>query len=217
MENEFMRSAVSILSSLVLAAILLFAPVVAVLGEDVPEAGDRREAGLEWHSLAKGRTEFDVSDPALLPSRLALAAEQSGCRYKDGITQVPVHFINGKGHRFALVFCFAIIGSHQVFDLSDLRKPHLVELPFIAQPNGFTTTGRPGVITWKKEAAVFQAETGSDMQPSPRLRQTYRLDETRGQATFVITRVELQQDGVDEWTTIWDAPRWSIPTKPSAR
>jgi hypothetical protein len=213
-----MRFAISVLFSPVLAGmILVCAFIAAAFGKGGPEAGDRREVSLEWHSLAKGRTEFDVSDPALLPRRLALAAEQSGCRYKDGIPQVPVHFINSEGHRFSLVFCFAIIGSHQVFDLSDLRKPQLVDLPFIAQQGGFTTTNWPGVITWKKEAAIFQAETGSDMLPSPRLRQTYRLDKTREQATFVITRVEQQQDGVGEWTTIWDAPQWSISAKPSAR
>jgi hypothetical protein len=213
-----MRSAISVLFAPILAAmILVCALIAAARGNDVPEPDERREVGLEWRSLAKGRTEFDVSDPALLPKRLVLAIEQSGCRYKENIAELPVHFINGKQHRLALVFCFAISsGSHQVFDLWDLRRPQLVELPSVARSNGFTTTDRPGVITWNKESAVFQAERGSDLLPSPRLRQTYRLDETRSQATFVITRVEVQPDGHGEWVTIWDAPQWSVPAKPGA-
>jgi hypothetical protein len=214
-----MRSAISVRFAPILTVMVLVCALIpAARGNDVPEADERREVGLEWRSLAKGRTEFDVSDPALLPNRLVLAIEQSGCRYKEGIAELPVHFINGKQHRFALVFCFDISsGSHQVFDLWDLRKPQLVELPSVARPNGFTTTDRPGVITWNKESAVFQAETGSDLLPSPRLRQTYRLDETRSRVTFVITRVEVRPDGHGEWVTMWDAPQWSVPAKPSAR
>jgi hypothetical protein len=90
------------------------------------------------------------------------------------------------------------------------QKPTLVELPFLAQPDGFGTTARPGWITWERETGVFQAETGLDVVGSRRIRHTYRV----GANGFVIVRVELQQDGVGEWTTIWDAPRWSFPAKP---
>lgn len=198
---------VSILSRLVMAGMLLFNSAAAVLGQD------RTETLREWGTLANGRTEFDVSDAALLPSTLALAAEQLGCRYKDDIKTAPVRFMRPEGRRLAIVFCSGIIGSHQVFDVSNVLKPTLVELPFLAQPDGFGTTAKPGWITWEKEARVFQAETGSDISFA-RLRHTYRLD--RYTASFVIVRVEFHPDisTKDEWTTIWDAPKWSFPAKP---
>jgi hypothetical protein len=213
-----MRSAVSVLSPLFLAGIMLFVSVAAVLGEERSGAELWRDALREWHSIANGRTEFYVSDPTSIPSQLALAAEQSGCRYKDDIKEMPVHFISVKKQRLALVFCFGVVGSHQVFDLSDLRKPKLLEFPFLAQPNGFGTTPRPGAITWKSEASVFEAETGTDTCPSSRLRHTYRFDQALSSTAFVIVRVEVK-DACDkgEWTTVWDAPLWSRSAKPSAR
>jgi hypothetical protein len=107
-------------------------------------------------------------------------------------------------------FLFRVIGSHQVFDLSNLLKPTLVELPFPAQPKGFGTTARPGWNTFENETGAFLAETGSDLRPSPRVRHTYRFDANQG---FIVVRVELRQDGVGEWTTLWDAPLWSFPAK----
>ena len=204
-----MRFAISVLSPLVLAGLLLFTSVAALLAQDRSEADLSRDVRREWYVLAQGRTEFEVSDPALVPSQLALAAEHSGCRYKEDIKAAPVRFMRLEGRRLAIVFCSGIIGSHQVFDLSNLRRPTLVELPFVAQPDGFGTTARPGWITWEKETGVFQAETGSDVMPRPRVRHTYRF----GADGFVIVRVEVQQDGVGEWTTIWDAGRWSLPAK----
>jgi hypothetical protein len=119
-----MRFAVSILSSLVLAGILLFAPAAVVLGDDLSEAEHfRRDVLQEWSSIANGRTEFDVSDPALVPSQLALAAQQSGCRYKEDIQAAPVRFMRLDGRRLAIVFCWGTTGSHQVFDLSNLQNP----------------------------------------------------------------------------------------------
>ena len=199
-----MRSIASILSRLVVAGMLVFNSAAAVLGQD------RTETRREWGTLANGRSEFEVSDPALVPSTLALAAEQSGCRYKDDIKERPARFIRPEGRRLAIVFCSAIVGSHQVFDVSNVLKPTPVELPFLAHPDGFGTTARPGMITWEKEAKVFQAETGSDISFA-RLRHIYRLD--RGTGSFVIVRVEFTPHigTKDEWTTIWDAPKWSFP------
>jgi hypothetical protein len=214
-----MRSAVSIVSQLFLTAILLFGSVAAVLGEDGSEADRRPNLAREWHSIAKGRTEFNVSDPALVPVSIALAAEQSGCRYKETIAEVPVRFITVEKRRLALVFCPGnVVGSDQVFDLSDW-KLKLMELPYLSQPDGFGTTYAPGLITWKKEAGVFQAETSSDLMcSSHRVRHIYRLGQTRSRASFVIVRVEVQDEcGQGEWTTIWEAPRRSLLVKPNAR
>jgi hypothetical protein len=202
-----MRSIVSILPRLLVAGMLVLTSVAFALGQD-------REVRREWFNLANGRTEFEVSDPLLLPSRLTLAAEHSGCRYKEGIEQQPVRFIKLGSRRLAIVYCYAIAGagSHQVFDLSNLERPRPVEFPFLAQPEGFGTTVRPGVITWQKEDGIFQAVIGSDMLPTIRVRHTYRFDENQVSPTFVIVRVEGQQvPGPDEWTTIWDAQRWSPP------
>ena len=109
-----MRSVASILSRFVVAGMLVFSSAAAVLGQD------RTETRREWGTLANGRTEFEVSDAALLPSTLALAAEQSGCRYKDDIKDAPVRFMRPEGRRLAIVFCSGIIGSHQVFDVSNV-------------------------------------------------------------------------------------------------
>ena len=204
-----MRSAVSFLSLLVLATILLCARPAISLGDQLSEAQQlRRDVLEEWRRISNGRTDFEISDLALVPNRLALAAKQSGCDYKEGIKTAPVHFIRLKDQRLAILFCFAIIGSHQVFDLSNLQEPSLVRFPFLAQPKGFGTTARPGGITFEKETGVFMAVTGSDLLSSPLLRHTYRFEAPRG---FVVVRVEVNQDGVGEWTTIWDAPDWPFP------
>jgi hypothetical protein len=205
-----MRPIASILLRFVVAAMLALNSASGVLAQDPAEALKR-----EWSAVSKGQPEFEVSDAALLPSTLALAAEQSGCRYKDDIKETPVRFIRPEGRRLAIVFCAGIaVGSHQVFDVRNVLKPTLVELPFLAQPDGFGTTARPGWITWEKEAKIFQAETGSDISPA-RLRHVYRVDRATG--SFVIVRVEFTPHvGItDGWTTIWDAPKWSFPAKPN--
>ena len=211
-----MRLPIPILCRATLAAILLCGSIAAALGEDRSAADDLPDARPEWHSLANGRTEFDVSDPALVPRRLALAAEQSGCLYKDGIKEIAVRFTSVEKRRLAIVFCrFGVTGSHQLFDLSVLQKPKLIELPFLAQKDGFGTTPRPGMITWKGDVGVFEAVTGTDTCPSYQLRHTYRPGLTAGwvseAATFVVVRVEVRENRCGEfsdWNTIWDAPQW---------
>jgi hypothetical protein len=210
-----MRSVVSVLSSLIMAGILLWTSVVATLAED-DFANAKREARQEWHTIANGRTEFDVSDPASVPSALALAAEQSGCRYKDGIKELPVRFISVERRRLALVFCrYGVTGSDQLFDLTDLQKPKLIELPFLARKEGFGTTPRPGMITWKRDVGILEAETGTDMCPSSMLRHSYRPGFTEGwisgSATFAVVRVEVSEKGCfqrNRWATIWEAGAW---------
>jgi hypothetical protein len=202
-----MRFVVSALWSLILIGLVFFTSLATVPAEGLSGNDGARDGRREWYNLAQGRTEFEVSDPALVPAQLALAAEQSGCRFKEGIKTAPVRFMRLENRRLAIVFCPGLIGTHQVFDLSNLQKLTIVELPFLAQPNGFGTTARPGWITREKETEVFQAETGSDLKPSPRVRHTYRFDANG----FVVVRVDVQQYGTREWTTIWDAPRWPMP------
>jgi hypothetical protein len=201
-----MRPMASILFGFVVVGMLALSSASAVLAQDSAETLKR-----EWIAASKGQPEFEVSDAALLPSTLALAAEQSGCRYKDDIKDKPIRFIRPEGRRLAVVFCSGTaVGSHQVFDVRNVMKPKLVEFPFLAQPDGFGTTATPGWITWEKGATVFQAETGSD-DSAARMRHTYRLDRSTG--SFAVVRVEFTPDRgtKDGWITIWDAPKWSFP------
>lgn len=210
-----MRFLASILS-LLLTAILLCASIAAAPGEDRPGADVQKDVRQKYDSISFAGGDFEISDPALVPRQLALAAEQLGCRYKDDIKELPIHFISAEHRRFALVFCRSgVSGSHHVFDFADLRRPKLIQLPFIAQKEGFGTTSRPGLITWKRDAGVFQAEEGSDMCPNSELRHTYRLGSTEGwvsrAASFVVVRVEVRAKpcGQDsDWATVWEAPPW---------
>src|ERR1700694_1716964 len=117
-----MRSIVSILPRLVVAGMLVITSVAFAFGQD--------EARREWFNLANGRREFEVSDPALLPNRLFLAAKQAGCEIEEGVKRSPVRFTKIGGSRLAIVFCHAIEGSHIVFDLSTLQRPRVVSFPF---------------------------------------------------------------------------------------
>jgi hypothetical protein len=126
------------LSSLVLAALLLCAPPAISRADPLSEAQQlRRDVLEEWRRISNGRTDFEISDLASVPNRLVLAAKQSGCDYIEGIKTAPIHFIHLKDQRLAIVFCYAIVGWHQVFDLSNLQEPSLVRFPFLAQPKGF--------------------------------------------------------------------------------
>jgi hypothetical protein len=61
-----------------------------VVGQNRSGAESSRDVRREWSDLAKGRTEFEVSDPTLVSSQLALAVEQSGCRhYEELIKGIP--------------------------------------------------------------------------------------------------------------------------------
>jgi len=213
--SSTMRTVVSLLSALVVAGLLLFGSVAALLGQDHAEIDPRREAYREWESIANGRTDFDVSNVALVPSRLAVAATQSGCRYKEAIGEVPLRFIRVEGHRLALVFCFGIIGSHQLFDLSDLTKPKLMEFPYLVRPEGFGTTSWPGKVAWKPDSGLFEAEARSDLCSDPGVRHSYRF----AGSGFIVIRVEVTPDSCVQggWSTIWESPRWSFPARPGDR
>jgi hypothetical protein len=212
-QMEFMRSPVSILSALITASFLLCASIAATLGDDGSTTDIQQDPRREWHALAKGRKEFEVSDPALLPARLALAAEQTSCGYKDEIKSEPVRFITVDRHRLAIIFCRSgIVGSQRVFDLTDLKRPRQMEFPVpLLHSNGFGTKSQPGMITWKKEAGVFETQAGSDMICTGQARYTYRLDDTGPSLSFAIIRAEIKKDECrqSEWTTIWEAPTWS--------
>ena len=198
-------------------AILLCVQVVAALAEDYPEAGVQKDTPRKYGNISFVESESKISEPALVPLQLALAAEQVRCNYKDDIKDVPIHLIRTDGRRIALVFCrFGVGGSHHVFDFANLQNPKLVELPFLAQKAGFGSTPRPGLMTWKRDAGVFEAVSGSDMCSSSEIRHTYRLGVTEGWvsrvASFVVVRVEARDNycsgNSGEWVTVWEAPSW---------
>jgi hypothetical protein len=201
-----MRSVSAIFSTLLLSAALLLEPPLALLGQERASTDVRREAYREWQSVANGRTDFEVSDPNQVPSLLATAATQSGCRYEEVIKDWPLRFLSVGKRRLALMPCFGYNGSHELFDLTDLTKPKMLEFPFIAQPEGFGTTSLPGSIVWKPEAKLFEAEASTDVCPSPKLRHTYRL----AGSGLVVVRVEREADrcGASSWVTIWEASPW---------
>lgn len=200
----------SLLAKLLIAGTLLSFSALPSVGEEMsPELKDKVEARREWFDVAKGRTDFEVSDPALLPTRLVLAAKHTGCKIDEGIERSPVQFTKIGGRRLAIIFCHAIVGSHKVFDVTSLQRPALVSFPFMKMPAGFGTTDRPGWITREKETSTFLAVSGSDMKPSWDVRHTYRFDEYLG---FVVIRVEVKgMPGYDEWAAVWETPRWSLP------
>ena len=213
-----MRLTVFILTTLTLAAILLFTSPAAVVGQSRSSAEPSRDARPAWNNLAKGQTEFEVSDPTLVPSQLALAVEQSGCgHYELLIKEAPVRFVVLRDRRFAIVFCpvGVAFNSHQLFDLSgrsNLEKPKLVQFPVLEQPAGFGTTSTPGVITWKSETGVLVAESGSDNSLA-RVRHTYRPGYLSTSFVIVCVEYRCSECGKDEWNTIWDAPHWPSKEK----
>jgi hypothetical protein len=204
--------------------ILLCVQVVAALAEDYPEAGIQKDTPRKYSNISFVEPESKISEPALVPLQLALAAEQVRCNYKDDIKELPIQLIQTDGRRIALVFCRSGVGgSHHVFDFADLRRPKLVELPFLAQKAGFGSTPRPGLLTWKRDAGVFEAVSGSDMCSSLEIRHTYRLGVTEGwvsqAASFVVVRVEARDNYCSghsgDWVTVWEAPPW--PTSVAVR
>jgi hypothetical protein len=179
------------------------------------ETGASQQKAQQFDSINfQGRAEFEISDPSQVPAQIGRAAAESGCNYKAGIKEVPLHFINTEQRRFVLVCCWGVVGTHQVFELSDLRQPKLVAFPFLAREMGFGATPRPGWIIWRRDAGLFEAVTGTDTCPSSRIRHVYKLGATEGFASaesgFVLVRVDVMEDGCGNgpWSTVWEAPNW---------
>jgi hypothetical protein len=192
------------LALLIISALLL----QSALAQDSGKGG--RDDARPFDPISfQGRDEFEISDPAQVPRQVARAAEQAGCHYIDQITDHPLRFLKIDWRRLVLVYCNGIIGTHQVFDLEDMRRPQRLEFPVMSAETGFGTTHRPGMITWNKDLGVFEAQKGSDLCPSPRIRHVYRL--SGKESGFVLIRIGLMKDGCGDgsWSTIWEAPKWS--------
>jgi hypothetical protein len=208
-----MRTIIAIAAALLVTGALQLGSGWAVLGQERPAANLRTEL----FRLANGRAEFDVADPALVPSQLAEAATQSGCRWQDIIKQEPLHVFRIKGFRFAMIACEGSPGGggHQVFDLQNVASLKFLAFPIIGYPDGFATSLRPGMMTWKPDSGLLQAESGSD-NCFKRIRYTYRSNAPG----FAIIRVEVTSGDCTQqgpWKTIWDAPNWSVLARPDDR
>ena len=77
-----MRNIITISAAFIIAVSLQLPSADILIGQEQTPAGVRRETYRQWSDIANGRTEFDIADPALVPSELALAASRSGCRLR---------------------------------------------------------------------------------------------------------------------------------------
>jgi hypothetical protein len=180
----------------------------ALLAQERTGVDPRRE----WGALANGRREFNISDPALVPSQLAEAATTSRCHWQDIIEKVPLRvFRIGVTRRFAMIAC---PGGDQMYDVSNPAKPTILEFPVIGYPDGFGTSTRPGAMTWRPDSGLLEAVPGTDFCQGPSGRYTYRWNGPG----FAIIRVELSLENCSPqgpWKTIWDAPNWSALMQPN--
>lgn len=200
-----------------LIAVFLSAPILSATAQDGQGTDAQRDTPRRHGAISFAGPESKISDPAKVPLQLVLAAEEASCEYKNDIKEFPIQLIRTDGRKIALVFCrLGVGGSHYVFDFADIRRPTLVELPFIAAKQGFGVTHRPGLVTWKRDTGEFEAVISSDMCSSPHVRHTYRVGMTEGAISrtesFVVVRVEAREGScwrnTNPWTTVWEAPSW---------
>jgi hypothetical protein len=200
-----------------LITVFLSASILSASAQDSSGSNAERDTSRKYGNISFAEPESRISDPALIPVQLVLAAEQARCDYKRDIKEIPIQLIRTDGRRIALVFCrLGVGGSHHVFDFADLKRPTLVQLPFIATKQGFGVTHRPGMVTWKRDTGEFEAVIDSDMCSSPQVRHTYRVGTTEGPISgtesFVVVRVEAREGSCGRntnlWTTVWEAPAW---------
>ncbi|BAM89322.1 hypothetical protein S58_33250 [Bradyrhizobium oligotrophicum S58] len=206
-----MQRPLSIFASSIFAVVWLLSSVGNLLGQEQNTDELRKQAYRQWFDVAQGRAEFDIADPTLVPTQLAAAATQSGCRWRDVIAQVPVHVFKIDRRRFAKVTCFGFGYQQQIYDLSQLTNPRALQFPVVSWPAGFATTSSLGAITWNPESKLLESVGTSDLCGQPNIRHTYRWINS----DFSIIRIELSRDncGSEEpWQTIWEAPQWSSLT-----
>ena len=200
-----------------IATIVLQSLLLSAAAQDNSYADTQRDSPRRYGAISFAEPETKISDPARVPLQLALAAEQARCEYKRDIEEFPIQLIRIDRRKIALVFCrLGVGGSHYIFDFADIRRPTLVELPFIAAKQGFGVTHRPGFVTWKRDTGEFEAVISSDICSGPHVRHTYRVGTTEGVTSrtesLVVVRVESREGtcwrNTNPWTTVWEAPSW---------
>jgi hypothetical protein len=207
-----MRNSVSIAAVLVLIGVSQLSFVGPLIGQEHASNETRIAAHRQWAAIANGRTEFDVADPELVPTHLALALSRTACRWKDVIKEAPLQFFSVENQRLAKVTCFGFGYWHQIFDLSALTNPKALQLPVVST-EGFKATGRLGSIAWNPESKLLESVGSSDQCGGPGVRHTYRWIDRE----FSVIRVELSPEncgGRGPWTTIWEAPQWTLIQRP---
>jgi hypothetical protein len=207
-----MRTSISVAAVCLLTSFLQLSSVDTLMGQDQTPTEARIEAYRQWKNVANGRTEFDVVDPALVPSQLALAFSRSGCQWEKVIKEVPLYIFKIQNQRLAKVTCFGFGYWQQIFDVSELTNPKALEFPVVSA-EGFRSTSRLGSIAWKPESGLLESVASSDQCGGPGVRHTYRWID-RG---FSVIRVELSPENCGwqgPWTTIWESPQWSLIERP---
>jgi hypothetical protein len=117
-----MRLHTSIFASL-LAAILLCASIAVTPAQDGSGRGAQADAGQTYDSISFAGTESEISDAALVPRQLALAAEQTGCHYKHDIKELPIHLIRAENPNCASVLSRRSWWIASRIRLCELAKP----------------------------------------------------------------------------------------------
>ena len=155
-------SIISTFGRLIVAVGLIIAVSGMVFGKERISIDELRELDQQWKIMSQGQAEFEVSDPTLVPNRLAALFTESNCRWQDRLNETPLRIVTIAKHRLGFLHCHGIVGSDEVFDLTDLRRPKPLNFPFFARPDGFGTTTKPGSLTWKAETGVLEAFSGTD-------------------------------------------------------
>jgi hypothetical protein len=156
--------------------------------------------------------------PAAIPRQLQAAIERSQCNVSDPfLAKYPVLiFRPADGRRvMAIAPCFETVPSSRafVFDPSVDLEPSPMAFPTVAPTGGFSSSIRPGLMTWDAQTRTLTAWRGSDQCPAREIRYTYRQGggELNG---FALSKVEHRRlrctNPESDWQTLWQSPPWNL-------
>jgi hypothetical protein len=181
--------------------------------EASPSAGDHDPI-----QVPSGGRPLMMTAPAAIPRQLKAAMERAQCNVSDPLfAKYPVLiFRPADGRRLmAVVPCFETLpGSRAfVFDRSVDLEPSPMAFPTVAPTGGFSSSLRPGLMTWDAQTRTLTAWRGSDQCPGREIRHTYRQGggELNG---FALSKVEHRRlrctTPESDWQTLWQSPAWNL-------
>jgi hypothetical protein len=205
----------------VLATLVAAAPAVAqgpsgfeiMSGAAKPAAGEHDPI-----QVPSGGRPLVVARPAAVPRQLKAAIDRARCNVSDPlIAKYPVLIFrpaDGR-HLMALVPCFETVPASRafVFDRSVDLEPSPMAFPTVAPTGGFSSSLRPGLMTWDAQIRTLTAWSGSDHCPAREIRHIYRQGsgELNG---FALSKVEYRQlrctTPEADWQTLWQSPVWNL-------
>jgi hypothetical protein len=156
--------------------------------------------------------------PTAIPRQLRTAMDRAQCKVSDPfLAKYPVMiFRPADGRRLmAVVPCFETVPSSRafVFDNSVEREPLPMAFPTVAPTGGFSSSTRPGLMSWDAQTRTLTAWHGSDQCPAREIRYTYRQGsgELNG---FALSKVEHRRlrctTPESDWRTLWQSPAWNL-------